>query len=445
MAGGLYTIDFTGKKGSNEQTLQAPFWIDANVLTEPIIYDIDKLVETVDSNGQTTLESQDTRIFDNQYYSNSYKVQIKGVADPLTDIQIIDTKTNKTLCTTVTTEINIFSCNIDFDPNIPVSTSSLKVIATKGQKQVQTSKDTILHIDTQAPNLTAYRNLNNNHSNIVNQYLCQRDGLPIINLNSTSLPQIWCDDASGLPDGFYRQGGDTVEVELQADEELAYGQITNQEEKFRYKLDPVLNSGDRKTVFSPYTAANGIFQIEGYANEGVYTVNLEIADRAGNTSQTTANYIVDNQTPNSPYQDKSLWAKLTGFQRRILEQQVPIDPANPNAGTTNPTGIPSNFQPANNRLLETNNQQNYVLKDNSVVFYGMAEENTYPVLTVNNTDISALESTQTTCSTTDQNNQERPIKKAPDGTITKSNKHCLWKIEVKFEDLYNLLKAKNAP
>ncbi len=74
----------------------------------------------------------------------------------------------------------------------------------------------------------------------------------------------------------------------------------------------------------------------------------------------------------------------------------------------------------------------------------MAEENTYPILMVNNTDISALESTQTSCTATDQNNQERPIKKSPDETVTKSNKHCLWKIEVKFEDLYNLLKAKDA-
>jgi len=256
LGGGLYTIDFTGRKGSTEQTMSAPFWIDANVLSAPLIYDINKIIS-----GQ----SQDTKIYDNQYYSNSNVVQIKGVADPLTDISIIDTLTGNTVCTTTTTEINLFSCQGTFDPLIRESTKHLKVVAIKGTKIAESETDTILHIDTKAPAIVAYRNLNSNHSNVVTQYLCQKGGLTVTNLpasvsNSSSFKfgnvsnfglnsnSIWCDDGSGLPNGFYRQGGDTVQVELEGDEELAYGKITNQNEKFRYELNPVQNAGTR-----PYT------------------------------------------------------------------------------------------------------------------------------------------------------------------------------------------------
>jgi hypothetical protein len=456
LAGGLYAIDFVGRKGDTEQTLQAPFWIDSNILTEPIIYDIDKIIDN---------QNQDTRIFDGEYYANSYKVEIKGVADPSTNIQIIDTLTGQTVCTTVTTEINIFSCTADFDPNIPTSKKSLKVIATKGTKVVESSTDTILHIDTQAPELTAFRNLNTNHTEVVTKYLCQQEVGSFVNLagtsalsksvtnnlsvfNQTNLTQtpnsVWCDNGNGLPDGFYRQGGDTVEVELESDEQLSYGQITNPGEKFRYKLDPTQNAGNRPTKFDPYTAANGIFQIEGYAPEGKYTVDIEISDRAGNITKTTANYVVDNQTPFSPYQDRNLWGKLTGFGRRVLDQKVPVDINDSAKGTTNPTGAPANMQPANNRLLETDNQKNYALKDNSVIFFGTAEENTYPILVVNNVDILAVQTNPTVCDTKDQNGVERSKITAPDGTITRSNNHCLWQVEVGFVDLYNLLKSKNA-
>jgi hypothetical protein len=456
LAGGLYAIDFVGRKGDTEQTLQAPFWIDSNILTEPIIYDIDKIIDN---------QNQDTRIFDGEYYANSYKVEIKGVADPSTNIQIIDTLTGQTVCTTVTTEINIFSCVADFYPNIPTSKNSLKVIAIKVTKTVESSTDTVLHIDTQAPSLTAFRNLNTNHTEVVTKYLCQQEVGSFVNLAGTTAPtksvinklsvfnqtnltqapnSVWCDNGSGLPDGFYRQGGDTVEVELEADEQLSYGQITNPGEKFRYKLDPTQNAGNRPTKFDPYTAANGIFQIEGYAPEGVYTVDIEISDRAGNITKTTANYVVDNQTPFSPYQDKNLWGNLTGFGRRVLDQKVPVDPNDSSKGTTNPTGVPANLQPANNRLLETSNQKNYALKDNSVIFFGTAEENTYPILVVNNVDILALQTNPTVCDTKDQNGIERSKLTAPDETITRSNNHCLWQVEVGFSDLYNLLKSKNA-
>jgi hypothetical protein len=455
LGGGLYTIDFTGRKGSIEQTMSAPFWIDANVLSAPLIYDINKIIS-----GQ----SQDTKIYDNQYYSNSNVVQIKGVADPLTDISIIDTLTGNTICTTTTTEINLFSCEATFDPLVPESINHLKVVATKGTKVIESEADTILHIDTLAPSLVAFRNLNTNHSDIVTKYLCQNGGFAITQLQANITTQssfsfgnvssfglnsnsIWCDDGSGLPNGFYRQGGDTVQVELEGDEELAYGKIINQNEKFRYELNPVENAGNRPTSFSPYFAVNGLFQIEGYADQGSYDVEVEISDRAGNISTTTATYFVDNVVPNAPVQDVNFWGKLTAFDRRVLDQQTPSDPNDPNSPLTNPTGIPSNMQPANNRLLEIDNQQNYVIKDNSVVFYGMAEKGTYPILSVNNTDVLAMETDLINCTTqsfVDGVLVDNQSATAPDGSIVQDQNHCLWKIEVGFEALYSYLAERNS-
>jgi len=174
---------------------------------------------------------------------------------------------------------------------------------------------------------------------------------------------------------------------------------------------------------------------------------VEISDRAGNISTTAATYFVDNVVPNAPVQDVNFWGKLTAFDRRVLDQKVLSDPNDPNSPVTNPTGLPSNMQPANNRLLEIDNQQNYVIKDNSVVFYGMAEKGTYPILSVNNADVVAMETDLVTCTTqsfVDGVLVDNHSSTAPDGSIVQDKNHCLWKIEVGFEALYNTLKDKNA-
>ncbi len=428
--GGLYEVNFTGRKGSIEQTLSAGVWLDANILTTPTIYDINKIV--------APSTSENTRLYNGKYYSNSLANEIKGFADPSTNIAIIDIISGNTVCQTVTSEISIFSCTLSTSTSNTNTNYSLKVVATKGVKTVESLENTALVVDTIAPSLVAYRNLNNNNSDAVNKHLCTKDNLTITNLPASpsiilgATPNgVYCNNGAGMPNGFNRQSGDTVEVELEADEVLEYGKITNQNEKFRYELSPVANSGSRPSNYTPYFAAGGLFQIEGYAAQGNYQVEVEIADLAGNITQTTKDYIIDNVGPNAPTQDFSLWGNLTGFERRIFAQPAYIEP--------------SYFRPANNRLLQIDNQKNYVLKDDSVFFYGFAEKDTHPILSINNTDIVAVEVVNNGCSEQSKVNGnlvENQETIAADGTVVQNKTHCLFAIQVKFEELYQtLLKA----
>ncbi|MCH2045375.1 MAG: DNRLRE domain-containing protein, partial [Saprospiraceae bacterium] len=426
--GGFYQVDFTGRKGGVEQTMTAGFTIDNNILITPTIFDINKIltseqiIEEVDEDGNviekivTNQTTENTREYQKTYYTNTIKNEIIGFANPETTIKIKDELTNQIICETQTSSVGIFTCILDLPIQDPINPEQnleeiqfqLSATATLGEgentKIEQTEEVTNLFYDVKAPELTQYENINNNHSDVINQYLDKQ-------VEQGNLTK-----ENGIPDGFYRQGGDTVEVRITANEDLAYGSITNKHERFRYEQVAInSNTEDNSdSTFQSHTQSHtqthtqtqtlGYFQVEGYADEGNYQVEIEISDRAGNKTNTTANYFVDNQISDIPLQNKYLWGAFTGFDRRALEavpDQETEDEENQDEDETedetNNQAPDTRLLPAYNRLLQSPTEVHYAIKDDEVIITGEAEEGTYPILIIDGEDYEATETSYLTC------------------------------------------------
>jgi hypothetical protein len=369
LAGGIYDIQFIALKGETKQSLGASVIIDANVLARPMIFDIDKRMQ----DGSFV----DSTLHSNSYYTNSSTIQIKGAASPGTQITIQDLKTNQPLCFTQTNGIGIFTCEAVLPVDSDEQNFELQVISqttlhssTETVTKTEISEpNTFLTFDTKAPTLVSYKNLNNEHSQFLKNYLHQ---------NQPSLQNLQsCKSEFGECDGFFRQSGDTVEVEIQSSEVLDFGFIKNQDEHFKYSLTRAENP-DNPNIYKGY------FQAEGYAKEGNYTITSQLQDLAGNSISFEKMYTLDNSSPPVPLLHTEKWGEYTGFQRRALNLED------------------SQKYPAYNRLLQTNSERNFATKHNQIIFKGTIPASTYPVLVVDNQDTSTSPLSDTCSTNTEQ-------------------------------------------
>jgi murein DD-endopeptidase MepM/ murein hydrolase activator NlpD len=264
--GGLYEINFEGKKGETIQTLSTSLIIDGSIPLAPMIIDINKVIEG---------KSLDTSKFNNKYYSNSDVVEIRGAAGPQTQIQINDQNDN-ILCITTTNTIGLFNCTVDlssiyFDLDSSENELFLTTTASDGLNQVNSLDSTTLVVDMVQPEINSLTTTNN-----------------------------------------WRRSGDLADISVIADEPLNYAYIQNPFGAiFDYSLNSELDRG------------YGAFSISGLWPEGLYEVDTIVQDIAGNKNNMLFEFYIDNTSPDSQDLHKStldeatIWGSLNGIDALV--------------------------------------------------------------------------------------------------------------------------------
>jgi len=256
VTGGIYEIEFDGKKGENIQKLYASALIDGTLPLTPVILDINKVV------GENVF---DINWFQSKYYSNSEYLEIKGISDPDTNIKIND-QSNNLICEAKSNSVGLFVCRADtgtfykdLDKNI--HELSLKIIASDGLNEVNSAFDTIVVLDKIKP--------------------------IIEKINS---PKLWL------------KSGDIGSTQLNANEELKSAYIKRNDNTY---YDMIL--------YKDYKGANGSFIVPGFISEGLYRIQIGIFDLAGNKTQSYFEYFIDNTTPDTSNIDTTNWGKYNGI------------------------------------------------------------------------------------------------------------------------------------
>lgn len=266
VGGGIYEVEFNGKKGETIQNVYASVTFDGTIPLAPIILDVNKIVGS---------ESQNTNLFQDKYYSNSEVVEIIGGADPSTDISVKDQSGN-IICQTTTNSIGLFSCTADisiFYPDVDVNNVELilTIEASDGIYTQQSLDTTTVVIDKVGPTITDISTYNQ-----------------------------------------WRKSGDLTDLSVKTDEELAFGYFLTPE-NVQYDLG----------LYSDLKGGLKAFLVHGLAPEGKYQVDIEVGDLAYNKTSGTFEYFIDNTKPesvdiytnSSPNQSNDAdWGEFSGIQ-----------------------------------------------------------------------------------------------------------------------------------
>lgn len=250
VTGGIYDIEFTGKKGESVEKLSTPLMIDGTIPLAPIVLDINKFVDE---------QVFDTNLFQDKYYSNSEFIEIVGGADPNTEIQIYD-QHNTLICSTVTNAIGLFSCSAniaEFYPSITESVFEIQLLveASDGLNKTESLEETVLVIDKIVPDILQIQSNNQ-----------------------------------------WKQSGTVTEVSVVADEMVDFVQFTTPEySQIEFSFADDFKSGV------------GTLIIPGTAQEGEYPVQIMVRDIAGNEGVTKYNFYIDNTKPGEPSIDTDTW------------------------------------------------------------------------------------------------------------------------------------------
>lgn len=283
---GLYEIRFEGKLDQEVENFTAGFTVDGNIPSSPIILDINKKLNS---------NFVDTNLHSGIYYSNSEVLQIRGASDPNADIEIQDDFGN-VICTTVSSPVGIFTCEVDVstlpqysNPDTTVYNIPLVTFATLGLNTSQSIDTKTVVIDKLAPEI-----------------------------QSVDTQSQW------------KKSGSLVDFSISANETLGYA--INIDKQNPLEVDQCINSYSNFQIFgidipiqmaahydmivnsADPTKAQGAFVISGNAIEGRYCTTIKVSDLAGNSVTQTQTFFIDNTIPNIPTIDTTDWGKFNGIK-----------------------------------------------------------------------------------------------------------------------------------
>ncbi len=250
--GGIYEIVYTGKKAETIEKMSASIIIDGSLPLAPTILDINA------STGSAQVkETKNLNIFNEAYYSNIKQIEIIGVSDPSVEISIFDESEN-TICETETNEIGIFYCIADlseFSEDTDFGLK-LKVEANDGLNIVDSIEDVELIIDQTSPEVVGKK---------------------------VSPEQV--------------QSGTVAEFEFSTNERLKSAVSDNG----LYTEDLVLSTDGK--------VATGEMYIDPTQEEGLYEIEVNLYDLAGNITTEKVGVIVDNTKPDISEIETTDWGK----------------------------------------------------------------------------------------------------------------------------------------
>ncbi len=364
--GGVFEVVFNGKLAESVEELSATLTIDANIPTAPLILDIDK---------KQASDYFNTNLFEGKYYTNSEVVVIKGVSDANANILIKEKGTTNTICTTVSSEIGFWQCEVDLftiysDLNTTKREINLEVLSTLGLNTTSSINDTFLIVDKIAPQFT-----------------------------DVSSNRQWY------------KSGDVIDISISANEKLdssasvegsTLGCINDPDIN---DLDTINLINNKTTVYSQNLSTDrlsstGSHIIPGTALEGRFCNTLRITDLAGNIATQEVTYFIDDTVPDSGKIDTSTWGIYNGAK-------------------TSPGFI------AKGRLVPE-----YVHEEDYVVISGLAEESQTVNLYVDGVNIQttqALDRTTNLCIGSDS------LDKIEDSVLVESGYLCPYAFVYRFD------------
>ncbi len=289
--GGVYEINFKGKKGSIIQELTGGFKVDGTIPAEPIVM----IVEKYDNGNWKTLNQTNQK-----YYSNHNKLRLRGAAEPNTELSIVIE--GQTFTTTDVLASGIWEKEIDLGlliGDLSEKDFEIKLLSSDGNNEVLSSQIINIKYDVQVPQLTSIS-------------------------RSTGSENIT---------GWTQTGG-VADFKLYANEELRYSDIVK-EDNFKMLMN-------RTTDFSWIGSINiDAINIFRQPREGYYYPKVQLVDLAGNSfiydSMLWERYglgdfriYVDNTKPEKTEIDTSTWSSSWD------EGGVNAHGVNPEVGRLNP-------------------------------------------------------------------------------------------------------------
>ncbi|MBN2015237.1 DNRLRE domain-containing protein [Candidatus Dojkabacteria bacterium] len=249
VSGGIYEIEFVGRKGETEKTMSIGIRIDGTI---PVVPTITKLIK------EDLLV--DLKKFREDYYTNDEKLIINGIAEPLSYVHIL------------VDGVEVYVCKADptgkWKANI-----KLPFISSYRKYEISSvSSDNV-----------------NNKSEI---------SFPV----NVVLDKIAPEFRNITTSNSFHQSGTAADIFIQSNEALTYVTVIRQDSA-RFHL---LGDNSRQNYL-------GGFVIESEADEGNYSIDINIEDYAGNAANGEFTYIIDNTKPNFSDIDISEWGKYNGI------------------------------------------------------------------------------------------------------------------------------------
>lgn len=247
--GGVYEIEFVGKKAETIKHMSLGIRIDGTIPVVPTILSI------INSNSQTKL-----RQYQGQYYTNSRRNIITGVSEPLSYVHLlVDGQEIKSLKTDA---IGLWKIELE----LPQSIDYKQYIISA------TSSDNV-----------------NNYSEV---------SLPVKVVLDKISPKFEKLETSNP----YHKSGSVADILIGSDEVLFGGNLK--------RLDGVVFN---LSQYEFTKEISGSFNLESNLFEGEYIAQVEIEDLAGNLSYEGIDYIIDNSPPDPTEIDSSSWGKNNGI------------------------------------------------------------------------------------------------------------------------------------
>ncbi len=328
--GGIYEVNFKGKKGDTIQNLTAGFKADGSIPAAPIIL----VVEKFDTNTNNWVKITD---INDIYYTKDIKIRIRGAAEPNIDLKVFSKGTYLGNATVASS--GVWEYEVDLSTYLDnLSSTAMSCVQASGASCVVADFDFSVEVDDPIYPTPS-----------VNTKQVRYDSVApsAINIGRTT-------PVDTIP-GWLRSG-DSATYTLVSDEALSYTDLIK-EDGYTLLL----------TNLSAGTSWGGTITMER-STEGYYLPKIRLIDFAGNRTDYDASLwntyglgdfrlYVDNTLPDSTIIDKSNWSTTWA------EGGVNADGINPEMGRTNPE---------------------YVLKGNVVNITGKAERNQRVQIYVNN-------------------------------------------------------------
>ncbi len=252
VTGGVYEINFIGRKGEKIQNTSLGVRIDGTIPAVPTIINLKK-----------ALSLKDLRQYEESYYTNEEELIAEGIAEPLSFVHIL----------------------LNDDEKSVVKTNAIG----------RWKSDLTLNSSSQAKTFSITATSSDNVDN--------RSGIsdPVAVVLDTRNPGFEQISTSNK----YRQSGQIADIKVNADEVLFSSRVVRKDGA-EFQL---ARAGNPK-IFS------GSHHILSKAEEGKYEVDVKIEDLAGNRNSRTFNYIIDNTKPESFAVRTDNWGKWNGISAK---------------------------------------------------------------------------------------------------------------------------------
>lgn len=418
--GGIYEIEFVGKKGEIIQSMTAGFKVDGAIPAAPFVMLVEKCNER---SADRSLELDQSCILDwskidnvnTNHYTDGGLVRFSGAAEPGTIVEIRSGAF--VLASELVSENGIFQIYVDLDEILesgPENNTGLVCEQWGVVNDIQKCTNGSISLDVVGLEL-------DDNGNVLREIYSEYSINFIIDLEFPKILEIKRQTPSKTIEGWVKSG-DQVRYTIKSSEKLSYASLIK-ESGFVRILSLLSNENNGSQYWSEIINIDKESPDKNIPYEGYYYPQFNIMDLSGNksnynsincnnNSEDVCDYrlYVDNTRPEDVFIDKSNWA--TSYAQGGIY------------ANTNRSGDGS-FTP---EIGRTNPY--YVIKSNAVTLTGKAEKNQRVEIWINNGLKDTIAVTNNNCTVSEGSFD----KVTQDGITVKYAEKCDWKYDFVFPD-----------